>query len=393
MRRTRTRRRRSALSLGSRRTDTSRSPTIRRRFEPADDPAADATLAKLAACKAKARPRIKVWIPQVSDWSIDYETPRSAWLVTPRGWYRALAPAPEYAPTWRDGAQKKFDLATRARRRQGGPARVVRRRAAENLRAAGQAKGKRGRPRKDRSPRRNKRRAEAKDPLAELTRPRGGGAAAGRGRGRRGRREEAASPASSGRLGEEPDGEEGALVEELLAHLRDAGVGAQHHILGGGTKTLPPSGAREKEKETEVSAEGRARDGAVRGEAQSGHVHRGRRYVEADLVDRALESWRSSQEAAREELRLRASGKMSRLTCSRIIMEERGEKADREARRWRRGTRGAAGARARGERQSPPARPADHATVPRDSADKVRPAAWEWGLNLVRERTRLIPRP
>ena len=58
--------------------------------------------------------RVKVWLPRVVDWSIDYENPQSLWLITPSGWYRALDPSPEYVSTFRAGAQRKFDFATRA---------------------------------------------------------------------------------------------------------------------------------------------------------------------------------------------------------------------------------------------------------------------------------------
>ena len=61
-----------------------------------------------------SRKRVAVWIPRVLDWSIDYETPQSVWLVTDRAWYRLLTPAPEYAAIYRAGGQRKFDLCVRA---------------------------------------------------------------------------------------------------------------------------------------------------------------------------------------------------------------------------------------------------------------------------------------
>jgi hypothetical protein len=64
--------------------------------------------------KKSSSSRVKVWLPRVLDWSIDYENPQSLWLITPNGWYRALDPSPEYVSLFRAGAQRKFDFATRA---------------------------------------------------------------------------------------------------------------------------------------------------------------------------------------------------------------------------------------------------------------------------------------
>lgn len=58
--------------------------------------------------------RVKVWLPRILDWSIDYENPQSSWLITPHGWYRCLDPSAEYIQVFKQGVQKKFDLATRA---------------------------------------------------------------------------------------------------------------------------------------------------------------------------------------------------------------------------------------------------------------------------------------
>ena len=64
--------------------------------------------------KKRKTKRVAVWIPRVVDWSLDYEDPQSVWLVTERGWYRLLTPAPEYSAIYRAGVQRKFDLCTRA---------------------------------------------------------------------------------------------------------------------------------------------------------------------------------------------------------------------------------------------------------------------------------------
>ena len=81
-------------------------------LEPVDDPP-EGVDSPIPPEQRRTR-RVAVWLPEVIDWSIDYEEPQSTWIITPRGWYRALAPAPEYVATWRGGAQKKFDLAVRA---------------------------------------------------------------------------------------------------------------------------------------------------------------------------------------------------------------------------------------------------------------------------------------
>ena len=71
-----------------------------------------------AATKAKAektqQTRVKVWLPRVLDWSIDYENPQSMWLITESGWYRMLDPSGEYSVLFKEGVSKKFDLAARA---------------------------------------------------------------------------------------------------------------------------------------------------------------------------------------------------------------------------------------------------------------------------------------
>ena len=137
----------------------------------------------------------------------------------------------------------------------------------------------------------------------------------------------------------------------------------------------PPT--REKEKETEVSAEVPAAP-IVKAERKAPAPKRwadsGRRYVEADLVD-ARSFVLAQLEAACASGQIASStGKMSRhMKAFAIILEERGEKADREARRRReRETRWARAHAASGG--SPFARPAPPATVPRDSAD-ARPMA------------------
>ena len=101
----------------------------------------------------------------------------------------------------------------------------------------------------------------------------------------------------------------------------------------------------------------------------------GRRYVEADLVDARsfvlaqLEAACASGQGALEH----GEDEPPHGKAFAIILEERGEKADREARRRReRETRWARAHAASGG--SPFARPAPPATVPRDSAD-ARPMA------------------
>ena len=72
-------------------------------LEPVDDPP-EGVDSPIPPEQRRTR-RVAVWLPEVIDWSIDYEEPQSTWIITPRGWYRALAPAPEYVATWRGGAQ------------------------------------------------------------------------------------------------------------------------------------------------------------------------------------------------------------------------------------------------------------------------------------------------
>ena len=283
--------------------------------------------------------RVKVWLPRIVDWSIDYENPQSLWLITPNGWYRALDPSPEYVSLFRAGAQRKFDFATRAvnalkRDPLGSYDDVL-----PKVLAPPPKPGRpRGRPPKERGD----------EP------PKGGrGRGRGRGRGGRGGRGKNKQPLSDA---------ERRDATEAVSNEADGIVRADQGETRGKKETEkkekePASALKEKPKEKP-----KPRDAPP--EKRWGDS--GRHYAESELVEErefVLEQLEASVLAGTI---VTSTGKLSRhMKAFAVILEEKGDAADLDKRRRAEREQRWDVAEARGSMFSTP----PPATAPRNSAD------------------------
>ena len=292
--------------------------------------------------------RVKVWLPRVVDWSIDYENPQSLWLITPSGWYRALDPSPEYVSTFRAGAQRKFDFATRAvnalkQDPLGSYDDVL-----PKVLAPPPKPGRpRGRPPKERG-----------------EEPAKGGRGRGRGRGRGGRGGRGKKKQAPSELSERATEPTEAFANEADKTCAGPGDGEPNEKAENSTRktsekepssaALPPlSKPKEKPKPRDAPPEKRWGDS-------------GRHYAESELVAEREFVLGQLEASVLAGTITTSTGKLSRhMKAFAVILEEKGDAADLDKRRRAEREQRWDAAEARGSVFSAP----PPATAPRNSAD------------------------